>query len=139
MFLKEIPDAVRIRDRMLDAFETEALQDDPAEKTKLCTFVVVGAGPTGVEFAAELEDHIAEDLAALYPAEARAARVVIVSSTDDLLSSYDKKISDVTRLVLDQSGVEVRAGVRVVEVTKDGVRCVNKRTREDPPRQSAQG
>ena len=93
MFLKEIPDAVRIRDRMLDAFETEALQDDPAEKTKLCTFVVVGAGPTGVEFAAELEDHIAEDLAALYPAEARAARVVIVSSTDDLLSSYDKKIS----------------------------------------------
>ena len=55
LFLKELQDASLVRDRMLDAFETAALQDDPAEKTKLCTFVVVGAGPTGVEFAAELE------------------------------------------------------------------------------------
>ena len=64
------------------------------------------------ETAALLEDHITEDLAALYPAEARAARVVIISTTDDLLSSYDKKISDVTRLVLDQSGVQVRVDGR---------------------------
>lgn len=49
LFLKELGDASNLRDRMLDAFETAALQDDPVEKTKLCTFVVVGAGPTGVE------------------------------------------------------------------------------------------
>jgi len=104
IFLKELGDAADIRDRMLDAFETAALQDDPVEKTKLCTFVVVGAGPTGVEFAAELDDHIREDLAKLYPAEAKAAKVVLISSTDDLLSSYDKKISDFTKLVLEQSG-----------------------------------
>jgi len=131
MFLKELPDAATIRDRMLDAFETAALQADPVEKTKLCTFVVVGAGPTGVEFAAELEDHIIEDLAELYPAEAKAARVVIISSTDDLLSSYDKKISEITRMVLDESGVEVRAGARVIEVRKDGVMCLDKKTKEE--------
>jgi len=92
---------------------------------------VVGAGPTGVEFAAELDDHIREDLSKLYPAEAAAAKVVLVSSTDDLLSSYDKKISDFTRLVLEQSRVEVRAGVRVTEVRKDAVLCRDKRTGEE--------
>jgi len=131
LFLKELSDASIIRDRMLDAFETAALQDDPAEKTKLCTFVVVGAGPTGVEFAAELDDHIREDLVNLYPAEAKAAKVVLISSTDDLLSSYDKKISDFTKLVLEQSCVEVKSGIRVVEVQKDAVVCLNKKTKEE--------
>lgn len=131
LFLKELGDASTIRDRMLDAFETAALQADPAEKTKLCTFVVVGAGPTGVEFAAELDDHIREDLAALYPEEAKAAKVVLISSTDDLLSSYDKKISDFTKLVLEQSRVEVRSGVRVVEVRADAVVCKDKKTQEE--------
>ena len=116
---------------MLDAFETAALQDDPAEKTDLLSFVVVGAGPTGVEFAAELDDHIREDLALLYPAEAKAAKVVLISSTDDLLSSYDKKISDFTKLVLEQSRVEVRSGVRVVEVQEGAVVCRDKRTKEE--------
>jgi len=131
LFLKELGDASALRDRMLDAFESAALQDDPAEKTKLCTFVVVGAGPTGVEFAAELDDHIREDLASLYPAEVAASKVVLISSTDDLLSSYDKKISDFTKLVLDQSRVEVRSGVRVVEVRKDAVVCLDKKTKEE--------
>ena len=83
------------------------------------------------QFAAELDDHIREDLSKLYPAEAAAAKVVLVSSTDDLLSSYDKKISDFTRLVLEQSRVEVRAGVRVTEVRKDAVLCRDKRTGEE--------
>ena len=55
---------------------------------------------------------------------------MLISSTDDLLSSYDKKISDFTKLVLDQSGVEVRSGVRVTEVRKDGVVCFDKKTKE---------
>ena len=54
--------------------------------------------------------------------EAEAAQVVLISSTDDLLSSYYKKISDVTKLVLEQSRVEVWSGVSVVEVKKDGTR-----------------
>jgi len=130
VFLKELPDATSIRDRMLDAFETASMQDDPNEKTKLCTFVVVGAGPTGVEFAAELDDHIREDLGQLYPKEAAASKVVLISSTDDLLSSYDKRVSDFTAEVLKQSRVEVRSGVRVVEVTSNSVKCKSKETGE---------
>uniref|UniRef100_A0A7S0L5Z8 NADH:ubiquinone reductase (non-electrogenic) n=1 Tax=Coccolithus braarudii TaxID=221442 RepID=A0A7S0L5Z8_9EUKA len=131
VFLKELEDAAFIRDRMLDAFESAALQEDAEVKQQLCTFVVVGAGPTGVEFAAELDDHIREDLTKLYPKEVAASRVVLISSTDDLLSSYDKKISDFTKTVLEQSRVEVVAGVRVIEVTKDSVFCRSKATKEE--------
>jgi len=100
-------------------------------KRQLCTFVVVGAGPTGVEFAAELDDHIREDLGQLYPNEVAVSRVVLISSTDDLLSSYDKKISDFTKVVLDQSRVEVIAGVRVTEVKADTDICRSKATKEE--------
>jgi len=132
MFLKELEDVSTLRDRMLDAFETAALQDDTAAKKRLLSFVVVGAGPTGVEFAAELDDHIREDLSSLYPDEAKLARVVLISSTDDLLSSYDKKISDFTAELLKQSPrVDVRSGVRVIEVKKDAVVCKDKATGEE--------
>jgi len=131
IFLKELPDASALRDRMLDAFESAALQDDPEAKRQLCTFVVVGAGPTGVEFAAELDDHIREDLEKLYPKEVAVSRVVLISSTDDLLSSYDRKVSEFTKSVLEQSRVEVLAGVRVTEVRKDAVVCKNKATKEE--------
>eukprot|EP00316_Scyphosphaera_apsteinii_P023033 CAMPEP_0119339852 /NCGR_PEP_ID=MMETSP1333-20130426/99202_1 /TAXON_ID=418940 /ORGANISM="Scyphosphaera apsteinii, Strain RCC1455" /LENGTH=586 /DNA_ID=CAMNT_0007351471 /DNA_START=92 /DNA_END=1852 /DNA_ORIENTATION=+ len=131
VFLKELPDAAVIRDRILDAFESAALQDERAVKEQLCTFVVVGAGPTGVEFAAELDDHIREDLVKLYPEEVAASKVVLISSTDDLLSSYDKKVSDFTKLVLDQSRVEVRSGARVTAVTKDSVVCIDKQTKKE--------
>lgn len=132
MFLKELEDVSTLRDRMLDAFESAALQDDPVEKQRLLSFVVVGAGPTGVEFAAELDDHIREDLSTLYPDEAKVARVVLISSTDDLLSSYDKKISDFTKELLKQSPrVEVRSGVRVTEVKENSVVCKNKATGEE--------
>merc|ERR1719487_780631 len=119
-----------IRSRILDAFETASQKDDIEEKKKKAEFVVVGAGPTGVEFAAELDDYIREDLSTLYPSEAEVARVVLISSSDDLLSSYDKKISDFTMEVLKQSRVELRTGVRVVEVTRDAVICKDKATGE---------
>uniref|UniRef100_A0A7S2DLC2 NADH:ubiquinone reductase (non-electrogenic) n=1 Tax=Haptolina brevifila TaxID=156173 RepID=A0A7S2DLC2_9EUKA len=130
LFLKEIQDATVIRSRILDAFETASQKETKEEKQQLLEFVVVGAGPTGVEFAAELDDYIREDLFNLYPEEVAAARVVLISSSDDLLSSYDKKISDFTMKVLEESRVELRTGVRVTEVTKDSVVCKDKKTGE---------
>lgn len=131
MSLKQVTDATIMRDRMLDAFETAALQDDPAEKTKLCSFVVVGAGPTGVEFAAELDDHIRQDLVNLYPKEVAAAKVTLISSSDDLLSSYDPKISEFTKRILETSCVEVLRGIRVTGVSADSVSCKNKKDNTD--------
>jgi len=130
LFLKEIDDATVIRSRMLDAFETASLETDEAKMKALLEFVVVGAGPTGVEFAAELDDLIRGDLVKLYPKQAEIAKVVLVSSTDDLLSSYDKRISDFTAELLKQSRVEVEAGVRVIEVKETAVVCKRKATGE---------
>lgn len=130
LFLKEIDDATVIRSRMLDAFETASLEEDKAKMKSLLEFVVVGAGPTGVEFAAELDDLIREDLVKLYPEQAELAEVVLVSSTDDLLSSYDKRISDFTAELLKQSRVVIESGVRVVEVKEKAVVCKRKATGE---------
>ena len=130
LFLKEIDDSSLIRSRLLDAFETAALETDDAVRKQLLQFVVVGAGPTGVEFAAELDDLLRSDLVKLYPTEAALAEVVIVSSSDDLLSSYDKRISDFTAELLKQSRVRVEAGVRVTEVTASAVVCKRKATGE---------
>jgi NADH:ubiquinone reductase (non-electrogenic) len=130
LFLKEIDDATVIRSRMLDAFETASLEQDKAKMKSLLEFVVVGAGPTGVEFAAELDDLIREDLVKLYPEQAELAEVVLVSSTDDLLSSYDKRISDFTAELLKQSRVVIESGVRVVEVKEKAVVCKRKATGE---------
>lgn len=130
LFLKEIDDATVIRSRMLDAFETASLEENNAKMKSLLEFVVVGAGPTGVEFAAELDDLIREDLVKLYPEQAELAEVVLVSSTDDLLSSYDKRISDFTAELLKQSRVVIESGVRVVEVKEKAVVCKRKATGE---------
>jgi len=130
-FLKEIEDATVIRSRMLDAFESAALESDAAKMKSMLEFVVVGAGPTGVEFAAELDDLIRGDLINLYPQQAEVAEVVLVSSTDDLLSSYDKRISEFTAELLKQSRVRVEAGVRVVEVKESAVVCKRKATGEE--------
>jgi len=132
LFLKEIEDATAIRSRLLDAFETAALfpEEEVEKRKKYLQFVVVGAGPTGVEFAAELDDLIRGDLVKLYPKEAELAQVVLISSSDDLLSSYDKRISDFTAELLKQSTVEVEAGVRVTEVTADKIVCMRKATGE---------
>lgn len=92
---------------------------------------MVGAGPTGVEFAAELDDHIREDLVKLYPEEVAASKVILVSSTDDLLCRYDPKISDFTKRILDASSVEVLSGVRVTGVAADSITCMNKKDKTE--------
>merc|ERR1719453_2024641 len=87
LFLKEVDDAMGIRKKILDAFESAALVTDPEEKAKPTAFVVVGAGPSGLEFAAELSDSIREDYTKLFPTEVASSTVTLVPSSKELLSS----------------------------------------------------
>jgi NADH:ubiquinone reductase (non-electrogenic) len=121
LFLKEVDDAMNIRRQVLEAFEGAALVDDPEEKRKRASFVVVGAGPTGLEFAAELNDCIQEDFVKLFPTEVEQSSVTLVSSSKSLLSTYDKRVSDFTGALLSESDVKLQTGARVVEVKKDSV------------------
>ena len=130
LFLKEIDDLSLIRRRLLDAFETAALETDDAVRKQLLQFVVVGAGPTGVELPPSSTTLRGNSRSSTDRGGAR--RVVIVSSSDDLLSSEDKRISDFTAELLKQSRVRAEAGVRVTEVTHVGA-CASGR----PPARSS--
>ena len=96
LFFKEIPDAVRFRREASERFERASLPGISAERAReLLTFVFVGAGPTGVELAAELHDMVKQDVARLYPASLlEHVRIEIVDLQDFVLSSYDRRIAE---------------------------------------------
>ena len=120
--LKTIDDALEIRRRVLSAFEDAETEADPAVRDALLTFVVVGAGPTGVELAGAIAElarfTVARDFRAFDP---RKARVVLVEAGPRMLAAFDEKLSDSARRALEKLGVEVRLSTRVTDVRADGV------------------
>ena len=119
--LKSLEDALELRRRILKAFEFAEIADDPVERKKDLTFVVVGGGPTGVEMAgaiAELAHHsLADDFHHVNP---RDARVILVDAAPRVLPAFEAKLSDSARKQLEQLQVEVRTGVMVKDVGPDG-------------------
>ncbi|MEW6432837.1 MAG: NAD(P)/FAD-dependent oxidoreductase [Myxococcota bacterium] len=121
--LKTLDDALEIRRRVLSAFEAAETEPDAAVRDALLTFVVVGAGPTGVELAGAIAElarfTVARDFRAFDP---RKARVVLVEAGPRMLSAFDEKLSDSARRAIEKLGVEVRLSTRVTEVRADGVK-----------------
>ncbi|MFT4131904.1 NAD(P)/FAD-dependent oxidoreductase [Labrys sp. (in: a-proteobacteria)] len=120
--LKAIEDATTIRRRILLAFEKAERETDPEVQDALLTFVIVGAGPTGVELAgtiAELaRDTLAPDFRRI---DTHKARVVLVEAGSRVLAGYPDDLSDYTKQSLESLGVEVVLGAAVTECTADGV------------------
>ena len=80
-------DALRIRQTVVDLFERASLPSLPVEeKKKLLSFVVVGGGPTGVEFAAELHDFVHEDLSKLYASLHEYVKITLLEAGDHILN-----------------------------------------------------
>lgn len=86
--MQEVEDAQKIRRTVIDCFERAVLPDvgDEERRTNL-HFVIVGGGPTGVEFAAELHDFIQEDLVKLYPLVKDLVKITVIQSGDHILNS----------------------------------------------------
>ena len=120
--LKDLEDAFEVRRRVLSALEAAERTDDPEEKRRLLTFVVVGGGPTGVELAGAIADLSREilhqDFRRVKPSE---TRVVLVEMADRILTPFEPKLSESARLQLQELRVEVRVGVRVERIDRDGV------------------
>ena len=117
-FLKEIPDARRIRDILIDNVETASMPGQPVEERKrLLHIVVVGGGPTGVEFAAEAADFLREDVAKIYPNVIEDCKVTLVHSRGSVLNTYDKTISDYTQGTMKSDKVNVITNSRYVCVS----------------------
>lgn len=88
-------------------------------RRKLLNFVVVGGGPTGVEFSAELHDLIHEDLLSLYPDLGEHVHITLVQSGDHILNTFDERISKYAEQKFARDGVHVKIGCRVLGVTDE--------------------
>jgi len=121
--LKTIDDALEVRRRVLLAFEeAEQEADEEARRAKL-TFVVVGAGPTGVELAGALKEIAAQTIPSDFRnIDTTSARVVLIEGLDRVLPAMDPESSARARRDLEGLGVEVRTGTMVSEVSEEGVR-----------------
>jgi NADH dehydrogenase len=120
--LKHVDDATAIRRRILMRFEEAELSDDAAERARLLTFVVVGAGPTGVEMAgaiAEVAKHaLKRDFRRIDP---RQARIVLIEGAPHVLPIYPEPLSAYAKRELQRKGIEVLNSVMVTNVDADGV------------------
>ncbi|KAK2644210.1 hypothetical protein Ddye_019405 [Dipteronia dyeriana] len=117
-FLKEVEDAQRIRRTVIDSFEKASLPNlTDEEKNKMLHFVIVGGGPTGVEFAAELHDYVNEDLVNLYPAVKDSVKITLLEAADHILNMFDKRITAFAEDKFQRDGIDVKLGSMVVKVT----------------------
>jgi NADH dehydrogenase len=120
--LKALTDALEVRRRILIAFELAEQERDPRNREALLNFVVIGAGPTGVEVAgavAEIKEKtLKRDFRNINP---RVARVILVEGGDRVLPPYPPKLSAAAQRTLERLGVIVRTGALVTAVRPDGV------------------
>src|SRR5690349_17897538 len=106
--MKTIEDARYLRDRVLSAFERAELSTDPQERAELLTFVVIGAGPTGVETVGQIAELAHTVLPRDYRSiDTRAARIVLLEGAPAVLPPFDKKLQDYTRRQLEKMRVEI--------------------------------
>lgn len=122
LFLRELSDARAIRQKILDNFEQASLPYQPeVERKRLLHTVVVGGGPTGVEFAAELADFLSRELKAAYPHIAAEAQITLLEGGTQILSTFDAKLREYTMKVFARQNVTVRTNSFVRKVTPKSV------------------
>ncbi|QPF84303.1 NAD(P)/FAD-dependent oxidoreductase [Bradyrhizobium genosp. L] len=120
--LKTLEDATTLRRRILVAFERAERETDPAVRAALLTFVVIGAGPTGVEMAGTIADLAKDTLPRDFRhIDTRMARVVLIEAGARVLAGFPDDLSAYAQRALESLGVEVVLGEPVTECTADGV------------------
>jgi len=120
--MKSIDDALELRGRIFVAFEMAELVEDEEQRTRLMTFVVVGAGPTGVEMAGQIAElshrTLRHDFRRIDP---RRARVILLDAAPSVLGSFGDRLGAKALARLDEIGVEVQLGAKVVGVDGTGI------------------
>src|SRR6266498_5224250 len=120
--MKTLDDARHLRSHILSAFEMGELATDPAVRARYLTFVVVGAGPTGVE----LVGQVAELAHKVLPRDYRSidtteARILLVEAASAVLGPFHPKLRRYTRKRLEKMGVEVRLNTLAVDMDHDSI------------------
>ena len=120
--MKSIDDALELRGRIFGAFELAELAESAVEAERALTFVVVGAGPTGVEMAGQIAElahrTLKNDFRRIDPTK---ARVILVDAVDKVLPSFGERLGGAAKRRLTQMGVDVRLGTMVTDVDSTGI------------------
>jgi NADH dehydrogenase len=120
--MKSIDDALELRGRIFGAFELAELLADPEQVQEWLTFVVIGAGPTGVEMAGQIAElahsTLKRDFQRIDPT---AARVLLLDAGPAVLAQFGDRLSQKAKTQLERLGVEVQLNVKVVDVDESGV------------------
>ncbi|MCB0316081.1 MAG: NAD(P)/FAD-dependent oxidoreductase, partial [Calditrichaeota bacterium] len=120
--LKTIEDALEMRRRIFQAFESAEREPDPDLQAAWLTFLVIGGGPTGVELAGALAElayaTLKDDFRRIDP---RSAKIILLEGSPRILSAYPETLSQKARRSLEKLGVEVRSGTLVVDIRDDRV------------------
>lgn len=118
--LKDLDDASRLCNRLLESFELAVREHDPVKQAKLMTFVVIGGGPTGVELSGAISELIRHVLRKDYPSlDVFKARVILIEALPKILGSFRESLQKKALRTLEKMGVEVRLGV-AVDTVEDG-------------------
>ena len=121
--LKTIDDATEIRRRFLVAFEAAEREADEAARRRLLTFVIVGAGPTGVELAGAMAEIARQAMPQDFRAiDTSSARILLLEGAERVLPQYPPELSAKAAAQLARLGVEVRTGSLVTDITAHEVR-----------------
>ncbi|QUC23645.1 uncharacterized protein UV8b_07886 [Ustilaginoidea virens] len=121
-FLKEIGDAQQIRKKIMDCVETAAFKGQTKEEvSRLMHMVVVGGGPTGVEFAGELQDFFEEDIRKLVPDISPHFKVTLIEALPNVLPSFSKQLIEYTENTLREEKIDIKTKTMVKRVTDTAV------------------
>lgn len=120
--MKSLDDALELRSRILGAFEKAEMTDDPAERERLLTFIIVGAGPTGVELTGQIAELAHRTLTEEYSNYGtNSAKIYLLDGAPQVLPPFGKRLGRKAQRTLEKLGVEVRLNAMVSDVTEDAV------------------
>lgn len=120
-FLRDVGDAREIRMKVLSAFEKAALPSTPDElKKELLNFTVVGGGPTGIEFAAELHDLLHEDMAKIYKDLMQYVQVTVYDIAPKVLPMFDQTLADYATDLFNRQGIRIKTEHSLQSIRREG-------------------
>jgi NADH dehydrogenase len=124
--LKNLSDALELRRRILNAFEIAETAEDPEMQQTALTFVVIGAGPTGVEMAGSISELAKRTLVHDFRRiQTKKARIVLLDAAPKVLPMFDDYLCESALKQLDKLDIEVKVGTKVLAVTGEGVQLEN--------------
>lgn len=126
LFLKDLGDARAIRQKVIECLEQASDPTmDPEERKRLVHFVVVGGGPTGVEFLAEMHDLLREDLHRTFPGIVKHVRLTLLEAQEEILTTFDVALRAYTMKVFRRQGISVMTRSAVKRIGRKSILLQN--------------